>query len=106
MENEKIISEPQSEDEPKPFLERNQNQHALYVLDSPVNRKSEKGRTLTSLFGEVINIRGIHHELGMDESTVRALRKRYNDGGSVSVEKMREVLKAKGYKCVQEERWG
>lgn len=65
-----------------------------------------KGRTIESLFDEIINIRGIHHELGMDESTVRALRKRFNDGGSVSVEKMREVLKVKGYKCVQKEMWG
>lgn len=67
---------------------------------------SPKGRTLESLFREVINTRGIHHQLGMNESTVRALRKQFNDGGSISVEKMREVLQLVGYKMVQEERWG
>lgn len=70
------------------------------LLDSP-----QPGRSLDSVFREVINTRGIHHELGMNESTVRALRKQFNDGGSITVEKMREVLQLAGYKCVQEERW-
>jgi Glu-tRNA(Gln) amidotransferase subunit E-like FAD-binding protein len=67
---------------------------------------SAKGRKLESLFNQVINTRGIHHQLGMNESTVRALRKQFNDAGSISVEKMREVLQLAGYKKVQEERWG
>ncbi len=58
------------------------------------------------LFGELINIRGIHAQLGMNESTVRALRKKFNDGTPISVEKKREILEAAGYKMKQEERWG
>lgn len=63
-------------------------------------------KTLDKLFDEVINTRGIHAELGMNESTVRALRKKFNDGSPVSVEKKREILAAAGYKMKQEERWG
>ncbi|WP_134199797.1 hypothetical protein [uncultured Algoriphagus sp.] len=63
-------------------------------------------KTLDKLFDEVINTRGIHAKLGMNESTVRALRKKFNDGTPVSVEKKREILAAAGYKMKQEERWG
>lgn len=63
--------------------------------------------SIDQLFAEVINIKAIHLQLGMNESTVRALRKKLNDGVlGVSVEKKREILKAAGYKMVQEERWG
>lgn len=58
------------------------------------------------LFGELVNIRGIHAQLGMNESTLRALRKKFNDGTPISVEKKREILEAAGYKMKQEERWG
>lgn len=61
---------------------------------------------LEDLFDEVITIRGIHHELEMNESTVRALRRLRKAGGGVSVEKMREVLTRAGYRCVQQECWG
>jgi hypothetical protein len=63
-------------------------------------------KTLEALFNEVINTRGIHHQLGMKEATVRSLRKQYNDKGSISVEKMREILKIMGYRSVQSEMWG
>lgn len=63
-------------------------------------------KTLDKLFDEVINTRGIHAKLGMNDSTVRALRKKFNDGTPVSVEKKREILAAAGYKMKQEERWG
>lgn len=63
-------------------------------------------KSVDSLFAEVINIRAIHGQLGMNESTVRALRKKCNDGTAISVEKKREILEAAGYKMVQEERWG
>jgi hypothetical protein len=62
--------------------------------------------TIDQLFAEVINIRGIHAQLEMNESTVRALRKKCNDGTPISVEKKREILAAAGYKLKQEERWG
>ena len=62
--------------------------------------------SLEKLFQYVINIRGVQNELGMNESTVRALRKKCNDGTPISVEKMREVLTKAGYKMEQEERWG
>jgi hypothetical protein len=62
--------------------------------------------SVDQLFNEVINIRGIHVQLGMNESTVRALRKKCNDGSPISVEKKREILEAAGYKMKQEERWG
>lgn len=67
--------------------------------------KSESSQSLEKLFEEVINIRGIHHELEMNEATVRSLRKRFTTGG-VTVERMREVLSKLGYQKVQEERWG
>lgn len=63
-------------------------------------------KTLRELFGEVINEKAIHHELEMNESTVRSLRKKFNEGTSISDEKMREVLSKAGYHCVVEERWG
>lgn len=63
-------------------------------------------RTLTDLFDEVINTRGIHHELGMNEATVRSLRNRFNKDGSITIDKMREVLGKAGYQLIQEELWG
>ncbi len=65
----------------------------------------EEGK-IDQLFEEVINIRGIHKQLEMNESTVRSLRKRFGKGGLISVEKKREILAAAGYKMKQEERWG
>ncbi|WP_084119985.1 hypothetical protein [Aquiflexum balticum] len=70
------------------------------VLSALFNQ-SYKGRTLEYLFNQVINIRWILHQMGMNESTVRALRKQFNDSGSISVEKMREVLQLAGYKKVK-----
>lgn len=67
--------------------------------------KLSAAKSLKILFGEVINTRGIHHQLEMKEATVRSLRKQFNDNGSISVEKMREVLQRAGFKCVQEELW-
>lgn len=66
---------------------------------------NEAAKKLGSIFNEIINTRGIHHQLGMKETTVRSLRKQYNDSGSVSVEKMREILTIMGYRCVQAEMW-
>lgn len=63
-------------------------------------------KTLDQLFTEVINTRGIHAQLGMNEATVRTFRKRCNDGTPISVEKKREILRAAGYKMIQPERWG
>lgn len=68
--------------------------------------QEKPGKPIDSLFREVINTRGIHAELGMNESTVRALRKKFNDGTPISVEKKREILEAAGYQMKQEERWG
>lgn len=62
-------------------------------------------KKLSELFEEIINTRGVHHQLEMHEGTVRTYRKRYADG-KMTVEKMREVLMKAGYKMVQEERWG
>lgn len=62
--------------------------------------------SLDKLFGVVINERAIHNEVDMNESTVRALRKKWNDGAPISVEKKREVLEKAGYQLVQEELWG
>ncbi len=77
--------------------------------ESAINRllgPEKRGRSLDSLFGEVINTKAIHAQLGMNESTVRVFRKRFNDGTPISVEKKREILEAAGYKMMQEERWG
>lgn len=82
------------------------------VIDTLKNDNSEllegstKGRTLESLFKEVINTLGIHNQLGMNEITVWPLRKQFNDGGSISVVMMREVLQFAEYNRVLKERWG
>lgn len=67
---------------------------------------SVKAVSIEKLFDEVINTRGIHHDLNLNENQIRSLRKRFNDEKGVSVEKMREILKKAGYKCIQEEKWG
>jgi DNA-binding GntR family transcriptional regulator len=77
--------------------------------ESALNRLLEDkkpGKSLDSLFREVINTKAIHAQLGINESTVRVFRKRFNDGTPISVEKKREILELAGYKMVQEERWG
>jgi hypothetical protein len=74
-------------------------------LPKPQFYMREQGN-VDQLFGELINIRGIHVQLGMNESTVRALRKKFNDGTPISLEKKREILEVAGYKMKQEERWG
>lgn len=75
-------------------------EQATYAVAKPIIMKS-----LEELFGRVINTRGIHHKLGMEETKVRTMRKRYNDGGGISVKKMREVLQLAGFEKVQEEMW-
>lgn len=78
----------------------------MYIkIPEPQFYMRDKG-TIDQLFGELINTKGIHGQLGMNESTVRVFRKRFNDGTPISVEKKREILEAAGYKMVQEERWG
>jgi hypothetical protein len=60
---------------------------------------------LDKLFGEIINTRGVYHQLGLPEGTVRALRKKYNDHTGISAKKMREVLTKAGYRQAQPEMW-
>ncbi|WBL42386.1 hypothetical protein PBT90_16745 [Algoriphagus halophytocola] len=73
--------------------------------EPPAMYLSTEEGSLEKLFAEIINIRGVHHQLDMHEGTVRTYRKRFADG-KMTVEKMREVLEKAGYKMKQEERWG
>lgn len=53
----------------------------------------------------MINESGIHHKLEISDSTARTLRKRFNDGTSISLDKMEELLEKAGYSVKQEKLW-
>lgn len=56
-------------------------------------------------FREMINTRGIASELGMNDSTVRSLRRRMNNNAFISYNKMMELLTKAGYHIIQETIW-
>lgn len=71
----------------------------------------EKKLKTTEAFANMIQIRGIHHELGIESTTVRYWRKKVNDNPEnpkswgITTDKMEELLILTGHKVIQEKLW-
>ncbi len=67
--------------------------------------------TTTEAFAQMIQLRGIHNDLGLDGGTTRKWRKQVNDNPGdpstwgISINRMEELLTLTGHKVVQEKLW-
>lgn len=61
-------------------------------------------KTTDAALSELINKRGIANELGINDSTLRAWRKRLQEG-RLPQEKKDEILLKAGYTVAQEKMW-
>ena len=62
-------------------------------------------KSLHEHFIEVINIRGVHHQLNISNQKVKYFRNRIKNGYYVEERSMREILKKMGYKKKSDEIW-
>lgn len=70
-----------------------------------------KPLTTTEAFAQMIQLRGIHNDLGVEGGSTRFWRKRVNDNPDnpakwgISIDKMEELLLRTGHSIVQEKLW-
>jgi hypothetical protein len=70
-----------------------------------------KELTTHQAFAKLIQLRGIHHELGISSSTVRTWRKKVNDHPddptqwSITLDRIEALLTLTGHQVIQEKLW-